>query len=77
MSNSGHLSNDTCSAELANFVENGTTRIVLAHLSEQNNFPDLAYVTSKSALNLAGMVEKKDFILTVAPKENTSGSMIF
>ena len=77
LSNSGHLSNDTCSAELANFVENGTTRIVLAHLSEQNNFPDLAYVTSKSALSLAGMVEKKDFILTVAPKENTSGSMIF
>lgn len=77
LSDSGHLSNDSCSAELAKFVENGTTRIVLAHLSEQNNFPDLAYVTSQSALTQAGMVEKKDFILTVAPKENTNGSMIF
>lgn len=77
LSNSGHLSNEACSAELAKFVEKGTTRIVLAHLSEQNNFPDLAYVTSKSALNSAGMIEKKDFILTVAPKENTKGSMIF
>lgn len=77
LSNSGHLSNDTCSAELAKFVENGTTRIVLAHLSEQNNFPDLAYITSKSALDSAGLVEKKDFILTVAPKENINGSMIF
>lgn len=77
LSDSGHLSNESCSDELEKFVENGTTRIVLAHISVQNNFPDLAYLTSKEALAQAGMIEKKDFILTVAPKENVNGSMIF
>ncbi len=77
LSDSGHLSNDSCARELSDFVRNGTTRIILAHLSEHNNIPQLAYITSRSALSSAGMVEKRDFLLSVAPRENLSGSMIF
>lgn len=77
LSNAGHLSNDSCAKELSNFVKNGTTRILLAHLSAQNNIPQLAYITSQSALAEAGMVENKDFLLMLAPKENVGGSIIF
>lgn len=77
LSDSGHLSNDSCAQELSNFVRNGTTRIILAHLSAQNNIPQLAYITSQNALSEAGMVEKEDFLLEIAPSENLSGSMIF
>ena len=35
----GHLSNDACAAVLPGLVAQGTTRLVLAHLSRQNNTP--------------------------------------
>lgn len=39
----GHLSNFDCAALLPHLVNYGTERIVLAHLSEENNTPELAY----------------------------------
>ena len=41
----GHLSNDACSCELPNLIRQGTTRLFLAHLSKDNNSPELAYIT--------------------------------
>jgi hypothetical protein len=38
----------------------------LGHLSKQNNIPELAYQTTKSALDCIGAVEYKDYILKVA-----------
>lgn len=42
LSDSGHLSNMQCSTYLTSFVGNKTSCIVLAHLSEQNNRPNIA-----------------------------------
>mgnify|MGYP003301860347 CR=1 FL=1 len=39
----GHLSNAECAALASHLCENGTKHIMLAHLSEENNLPSLAY----------------------------------
>ena len=49
-SKKGHLSNVDC-AELATLLcESGTKHIMLAHLSEENNLPELAYNETLSAI---------------------------
>ena len=46
----GHLSNRDCADLCADLAGQGTTRFLLAHLSEENNYPDLAYDETFSAL---------------------------
>lgn len=46
----GHLSNASCASLLPHLPSYGTQRILLAHLSEQNNTPALAYEESASRL---------------------------
>ena len=41
----GHLSNVDCSKYLTTFIGNKTKCVILAHLSEENNNPDIAYKT--------------------------------
>lgn len=68
MGERGHLSNDN-SAELAlKLAENGTTRFFLAHLSRENNAPNVAYTAVTSALHGGGLCEGKDYLLTVAER---------
>ncbi len=67
MSENGHLSNAACAGELCSLVKNGATRFILAHLSRENNYPPLAYETSRASLLGEGMCENVDFILSVAP----------
>jgi len=50
INNNGHLSNDQCGALAAHLVSSGTKRIVLAHLSKENNIPQLAYKTVCSCI---------------------------
>lgn len=66
LSRRGHLSNVDCAAELPRLVKNGTTRFILAHLSQENNLPALAQRTALATLKGNGMEENKDFLLKVA-----------
>ncbi|MDD6276238.1 MAG: MBL fold metallo-hydrolase [Clostridia bacterium] len=66
LSDVGHLSNTACSEFVTELVNSGTTRVILGHLSKENNIPSLAYQTSRSALECSGAVESKDYILKVA-----------
>ena len=50
LSRRGHLSNVDCADFCAWLYENGTRDFLLAHLSEQNNYPDFAYDEVNSAL---------------------------
>ncbi len=68
LSDVGHLSNDTCAAELVRLVKNGTTRLLLAHLSRENNMPLLAEQTAKCELDINGMKRDIDYILRVVPE---------
>ena len=77
LSDKGHLSNDACAAELVELVKGGTLRLMLGHLSEQNNTPDVALRTSVCELERAGMKFKNDFTLDIAPAVTCAKSVIF
>ena len=74
LSDVGHLSNDTCAGKLSELIRSGTTRLVLAHLSRENNMPALAEQTAVCELNMNGMKRDIDYILKVAPEQG--GKMI-
>lgn len=76
LSNSGHLSNYTCSRLLPELVKSGTTRFILAHLSGENNMPLLAKNSALCELNQNGMRDNKDFTLMVAPPETMGESVV-
>lgn len=76
LSDRGHLSNDICAGFLPELAKSGVKRFLLAHLSRENNAPDLALETSLSALVQAGLVQNVDFLLGVAGVENTAGKNI-
>ena len=73
LSSFGHLSNNACAEAVCSLVNKGTTHFVLAHLSQENNTPELAYKTSTEALCNMGALENRDYILKVAAPENKSG----
>lgn len=78
LSNQGHLSNIACAKELPYFLKHGTRRFILAHLSKENNMPELAYQTSVCHLEERGMKNGIDFLLDVAPEVNNGNhKMIF
>lgn len=76
LSKKGHLSNMDCAGGLCGFAGSGTTRFVLAHLSAENNTPELAYQTTLCSLTLSGLKQGTDFELYVAHRENTEGKTI-
>lgn len=71
MSDTGHISNNACAAELPNLFKNGTKRFILGHLSQKNNTPLLALSCAEAALIDTGAMNGRDYILTVAaPSDN-------
>lgn len=71
LSDVGHLSNEVCAGKLAELVKSGCTRIMLAHLSRENNIPILAEQTALSELHSNGMKRDVDFILKVVPESGS------
>lgn len=63
----GHLSNDTAASFAAASVQAGTRTVLLAHLSKDNNTPEIALRTVSAAL--AGL----DVTLAAAPRDEMSG----
>jgi len=72
MSEGGHLSNEEAASFCIELVEGGTESILLAHLSKENNFPELAYATSKNVLTKNNMIIGKDLILDVLSRDKVS-----
>jgi phosphoribosyl 1,2-cyclic phosphodiesterase len=66
LSDHGHLSNNCCADALANLLDSGTTRFMLAHLSRDNNRPHIAREAAVNALALRGAEQNVDYILGVA-----------
>lgn len=62
----GHLSNRECADLASELVGQGTTHFLLAHLSEENNYPDLAYYETRAVL--AGFDTR---LMVAAPHEVT------
>ena len=75
LSDHGHLSNDTCAKEAAELIRSGTTRLILGHLSQENNTPYTADRTVEKGL--AGFTRNRDYIMEVAPVETTGRMVVF
>ena len=73
-STTGHLSNDDAARAALKLVRRGTNCIVLGHLSEKNNFPELAYSTCEQLLRQEGLVVGRDYTLSVASRSGATGS---
>ena len=65
----GHLSNKLSSEYISNFIGNNTKKIVLIHLSEDNNKPEIALNTLKDTLVSKNI--KFDDIIISSQKERT------
>ena len=68
----GHLSNDAAAAYAVESVRAGTRAILLAHLSDENNTPELALRTVSLALEEAGLAPA----LAAAPRNAMSEAYI-
>lgn len=66
LSEHGHLSNNACAEELQRVVDAGATRLVLGHLSRENNRPALALQTAAHVLAAAEMQQNADYLLAAA-----------
>lgn len=64
----GHLSNLQCAETLAKLIPTGTKQICLAHLSEHNNLPEVAFQTVRDYLEDCGLHLNSDYRLDVLPK---------
>ncbi len=71
----GHLSNSQSAFMVKKLIENGTTRVYIGHLSQENNTPSIAEGTALKAL--AQFKRNKDYILEVAPVCTSGQKMIF
>lgn len=64
-SDRGHLSNMDCGSHARQLVSSGTTRLILGHLSQENNTPAIADQTVEESLR--GFSRNRDYLLYVAP----------
>lgn len=76
LSENGHLCNDDAAATVLKLVKTGTENIMLGHLSSENNYPDLAFQTTKSVMDAAGALLDKDYTLAVASRHEPRVVMI-
>lgn len=78
LSDRGHLSNDACAELLPKLAKSGTTRFLLAHLSQDNNTRSVALEASLQTLISGGFIHGEDFIVDAAkPVNNEARSILF
>ena len=75
-SSKGHLSNDDAAAVAVELACNGTQRILLGHLSKENNFPELAMQTTVNALREAGHDTDLNIAVQIAKRDGLSGAFL-
>ncbi|MCL2878483.1 MAG: MBL fold metallo-hydrolase [Acidobacteria bacterium] len=72
MSRSGHLSNDAVARYLASDFDGTAEHVVLAHLSRQNNLPDLALLSAQTALEEQADIRSRQTKLELAFSDKIS-----
>jgi phosphoribosyl 1,2-cyclic phosphodiesterase len=69
----GHLSNDDAAEVVKEVVKFGRVKqVLLAHLSGENNFPELAFETVKTTLAKSNIVVGEDVALDMTYRKNIS-----
>jgi phosphoribosyl 1,2-cyclic phosphodiesterase len=65
----GHLSNAQCGELLPCLIKSGTEKVLLAHLSKENNTPELAMSTVADRLLSENIKINEDVLVAVAPRD--------
>ena len=68
LSGKGHLSNQQSAEVIYVLAKNNVKQVILGHLSEENNTPELAYEHIKSYLKSKNIEEGKDIFIDIAPQ---------
>ncbi len=63
----GHLSNNDSAEFCCDLIKSGTRRLILGHLSQENNTPEKAYNSVLAKLSACGFICGNDYTLDVAP----------
>lgn len=77
LSDVGHLSNDACGKAIVEIMNDKQKRIILGHLSNTNNFPDLAYQTVLNILRDNYIEIGRDIFLDLARRDKPSDVIDF
>lgn len=72
MSSRGHLSNTECGCSCEGFVKSGSEHIILAHISEENNTPELCVSTVSGLISVGGAVVGRDCTVEAAGQHSPS-----
>jgi len=65
----GHLSNVACGHAVYKLSQMGVQQLILAHLSRENNCPNIAFNTVKNFLESKGVIEGRDIHIDVATQD--------
>lgn len=68
LSDFGHLSNECASAAALELVKSGTKKLMLGHLSKENNRPEIALLETYNTLTQAGVEIGSDATIRVADR---------
>ncbi|NMB10260.1 MAG: MBL fold metallo-hydrolase [Tissierellia bacterium] len=72
LSTKGHLSNIDSAMMLGEVLKANEEKVILAHLSQENNTPKMAFETIKFYLEKLGLDTEKEIDLSVAPRHMAS-----
>lgn len=72
LSDIGHLSNNDAGKAIVRLMGSKYMTVILGHLSEKNNYPELAYQTVLSVLNDNNIKIDKDIKIDMANRNNVS-----
>ncbi|MCK9574455.1 MAG: MBL fold metallo-hydrolase [Clostridia bacterium] len=76
LSSQGHLSNKTSAQAIVELANTNVRQFVLAHLSEQNNTPEISYNCVANALRANGIEEGKDVFVDVATQHKVGAFFV-
>ncbi|MBQ7839512.1 MAG: MBL fold metallo-hydrolase [Lachnospiraceae bacterium] len=78
LGNRGHLSNENSGRLLSRVLHDDLKKVVLGHLSKENNLPELAYETVRLEINMADNPYKAgDFPIQIAKRSDVSEMITF
>lgn len=70
LSDNGHLSNNSCGFLAKELYKSGTRKMVLGHLSHENNLPAIARSSVSGILSAEGIDIEDGLVLEVAPEKD-------
>lgn len=76
LSSHGHLSNEALAEYLSGDYDGEATHIVLAHLSQQNNHPDIALASARRALGRRARLFEKPPVLVLTHQNRPSENIV-